>query len=152
MNHLLKKLSPLFLPLCVSVLTGCSSTQLESLTYEEAIEAYRATGRFENYRCIHLLADDNYKPIKTAQPIAIEIDEVLYLKSDGRLHELPQVTANAAEASYGTGTEDLEAGYSIIRRFNPSEYGESDDRHVNLWVKTPGGKQTFKTFGDRCGL
>jgi hypothetical protein len=152
MNSLLKRLSPHFLLLCISALAGCSSPQLESLTYEEAVEAYRATGRFENYRCIHLLADDNYKPVKTAQPTAIEIDEVLYLKSDGRLHELSQVTANETEASYGTSTEELKAGYSIVRAFNQSEYGESDDRHVNLWVKTPGGKQTFKTFGDRCGL
>lgn len=152
MNSTVKTIWMLLLLLCIHAQTGCASTKLDSLTYEEAVGTYRAASRFENYRCIHLAADDNYQPIKTAKPIAIEIDEVLYLKSDGRVHELTRTAVSETEASYTNSTGELEAGYSIVRRFNYSEYGESDDRHVNLWINTPDGKQTFKTFGDRCGL
>ncbi|MNZ83584.1 hypothetical protein D3C78_1023170 [compost metagenome] len=152
MNSPVKSFWMLLLLLCIHAQTGCASTKLDNLTYEEAVEIYRAASHFENYRCIHLAADDNYQPIKAAKPIAIEIDEVLYLKIDGRVHELTRTTVSETEASYVNSTDKLEAGYSIVRRFNYSEYGESDDRHVNLWVKTPDKKKAFKTFGDRCGL
>lgn len=148
----LRILSTLLLLLCIQVQAGCASSRLDDLTYEEAVEAYRATSRFENYRCIHLMADGDYRPVEAAKPIAIEIDDVLYLKLDGRLYELAQTAMDETEANYGASTGELEAGYTIIRQFNHSEYGESDDRHVDFWVKTPDGKQSFKTFGNRCGV
>lgn len=126
--------------------------QLQSLSYDEALQAYRSAARDENYRCIHQAADDLYKSSTDAQILAIVIDDVLYLKRDGVLLELEQVEISEQAAHYTSADARVEAGYSIIKQFNFSEYNESDDRNVDLWVKTPEGTRHLKTFGNRCGI
>lgn len=129
-----------------------SPVQLQTLSYAEALQAYRHADRDENYRCIHQIADDQYKASSAAKPIAIVIDDALYLKLDGRLLELAQTDSDEKTAHFMSDTANVEAGYSIIKQFNFSEYNESDDRHVDFWVKTPSGKRQLKTFGNRCGI
>lgn len=126
--------------------------QLQSLSYDEALQAYRGAGRDENYRCIHQAADDHYKASADAKAVAIAIDDVLYLKLDGRLLELAQTEISEKAARYTNSDARIEAGYSIVKQFNFSEYNESDDRNVELWVNTPDGTQHMKTFGNRCGI
>lgn len=129
-----------------------ATPQLEALSYEEALQAYRHAGRDENYRCIHQIANDHYEATATTKPIAIVIDDALYLKLDGKLIELSQTEADEKSARFASEATTAQAGYSIIKQFNFSEYRESDDRHVDLWVETPFGKQQLKTFGSRCGI
>ncbi|MEO4049111.1 hypothetical protein AAFN46_18755 [Pseudomonas sp. CAU 1711] len=126
--------------------------QLEALSYEEALQAYHHAGRDEIYRCIHQIANDHYEATATAKPIAIVIDDVLYLKLSGKLIELIQTEADEKSARFASEVTTAQAGYSIIKQFNFSEYRESDDRHVDFWVETPSGKQQLKTFGNRCGI
>lgn len=126
--------------------------QLQSLSYDEALQAYHSAGRDENYRCIHQTADDHYKTSADIKTVAVVIDDVLYLKLDGRLLELAQTEISEKAARYTDSDARIEAGYSIIKQFNFSEYNESDDRNVDLWVKTPEGTQHVKTFGNRCGI
>ncbi len=126
--------------------------QLQGLSYDEALQAYRGAGRDENYRCIHQAADDHYKSGTAAEAVAIVIDDTLYLKLNGRLLELRQMEISEKAARYTNSDARIEAGYSIIKQFNFSEYNESDDRNVDLWVNTPEGTQHVKTFGNRCGI
>lgn len=126
--------------------------QLERLSYKEAVSAYRSANRDENYRCIHQVADEQFNAEPEAPAIAIAIDDVLYLKLNGRLLELTQTDISENSARYRSSDGKLEAGYSIIKQFNFSEYNESDDRYVDLWVKTPDGTQHVSTFGNRCGV
>ncbi|MDO9618122.1 MAG: hypothetical protein Q7J43_10630 [Pseudomonas sp.] len=128
------------------------SLQLQNLTYADALQAYRSTPRNENYRCTHQLADDNYTASADAKVVAVEIDDALYLRQDELLLELGQTQFSEKAARYENSISQIEAGYSIIKQFNFSEYNESDDRHVDLWVKTPKGTQHVKTFGHRCGI
>lgn len=148
-----------YLPLLL-LCTACAVTpqaekpviQLQSLSYDEALQAYRGAARDENYRCIHQTADDLYKASTDAQIVAIVIDDVMYLKRNGVLLELGQIEISEKAAHYTNSDARIEAGYSIIKQFNFSEYNESDDRNVDLWVKTPEGTQHLKTFGNRCGI
>ena len=148
---------------CLSIFFLCSactvqpqkekpSLQLQNLTYADALQAYRSTARNENYRCTHQLADDNYTASADAKLVAVEIDDVLYVKQNHLLVELEQTQLSENGAHYANTIKQIEAGYSIIKQFNFSEYNESDDRHVDLWIKTPKGTQHLKTFGHRCGI
>lgn len=126
--------------------------QLQSLSYDEALQAYHSAGRDENYRCIHQAADNHYKTSADAKAVAIVIDDVLYLKLNGRLLELAQTEISEKAACYTNSGAQIEAGYLIVKQFNFSEYNESDDRNVELWVNTPDGTQHVKIFGNRCGV
>lgn len=148
---------------CLSIFFLCSactvqpqkekpSLQLQNLTYADALQAYRSTARNENYRCTHQLADDNYTASADAKLVAVEIDDVLYVKQNHLLVELEQTQLSENGAHYANTIKQIEAGYSIIKQFNFSEYNESDDRHVDLWIKTPKGTKHLKTFGRRCGI
>lgn len=128
------------------------SSQLETLSYEEALQAYHGGGRDEIYRCIHELADDQYQVAIPAKPIAIVIDDVLYLKLAGKLTELTQIRLNEKSAAFLDASTTTEAGYTVVKQFNFSEYRESDDRYVDFWIKTPTRKQQLRTFGNRCGI
>lgn len=147
-----------YLPLLI-LCSSCASplqaeepaAPLQSLSYDEALQVYHSAAREENYRCIHHAADDRYRASTDAKIVAIVIDDVLYLKRGGRLLELGQTEISEKAARYTNSDARIEAGYSIIKQFNFSEYNESDDRNVDLWIKTPEGTQHVKTFGNRCG-
>ena len=156
-SHMKTSISALLASLPFILLCGACSAQgvtpqLAALSYEEALQAYHHAGRDETYRCIHQIANEHYEATATSKSIAIVIDDVLYLKLDGKLIELIQTEADEKSARFASETTTVQAGYSIIKQFNFSEYRESDDRHVNFWVETPSGMQKLKTFGNRCGI
>lgn len=131
-------------------LAGCSALELEPLTYQEAVTQYQEGGGIENYRCALVPADEQYQAKADAQPIAVEIDEVLFVKIDGFVHELQQREIDETHTAYAF--EGMSATLTTVSQFNPSEYNESDDRHVDLAFESAGQTATYKTFGAACGL
>ncbi len=159
MNAMTKKQTPrgrhlaghalLFILSC-GYLTGCAAAELESITYQEAVTQYQEGGGIENYRCALVPADEQYQAVSDAQPIAVELDEVLFVKIAGVVHELQQTDIDATRTAYAYG--GMSATLTTVSQFNHSEYNESDDRHVNLTFETAGKTDTYKTFGAACGL
>ncbi|MGP0170280.1 hypothetical protein ACSVIJ_00205 [Pseudomonas sp. NCHU5208] len=131
-------------------LAGCAALELEPITYEEALTQYLEGGGIENYRCALLPADEQYRALPDAQPIAVEIDEVLFVKIDGSIQELQQTDITETRAAYARA--DMSATLTILRQFNQTEYNESDDRYVDLAFEAGGKTETYKTFGAACGL
>lgn len=131
-------------------LTGCAAAELETITYQEAVTQYQEGGGIENYRCALVPADEQYQAPGDAQPIAVELDEVLFVKIAGVVHELQQTDIDATRTAYAYG--DMSATLTTVSQFSHSEYSESDDRHVNLTFETADKTDTYKTFGAACGL
>lgn len=139
----------LFLLPC-GYLAGCASLELEPITYQEAVTQYQEGGGIENYRCALVPADEEFQPLNAALPIAVEIDEVLFVKIAGTVRELQRTDMNEARTAYAF--EGMSATLTTVSQFNHSEYGESDDRYVDLAFKSAGKTETYKTFGAACGL
>jgi hypothetical protein len=131
-------------------LAGCAALELEPITYQEAVTQYQEGGGIENYRCALVPADEHYGALPDAQPIAVEIDEVLFVKIAGTVQELQQTEISETGAAYAHA--DMSATLTTVRQFNHSEYNESDDRHVDLTFDLGGKTETYKTFGAACGL
>lgn len=131
-------------------LAHCTALELDPIIYEEVLTQYQKGGGIENYRCALVPADEQYRALPDAQPIAVEIDEVLFVKIDGSPQELQQTEITETRAAYAQA--GMSATLNILRQFNQTEYNESDDRHVDL-VFEAGGKTTiYRTFGAACGL
>lgn len=131
-------------------LAGCVALELEPITYQEAVTQYQEGGGIENYRCALVPADEQYQALRDAQPIAVEIDEVLFVKIAGGVQELQQTDISETRTAYAHA--DMSATLTTVRQFNHSEYNESDDRHVDLALESGGKTETYKTFGAACGL
>lgn len=131
-------------------LAGCAALELEPITYQEAVTQYQEGGGVENYRCALVPADEQYQAGDDAQPIAVEIDEVLFVRISGFVHVLQQREIDETRATYAF--KDMSATLTTVSRFNQSEYNESDDRHVDLAFESSGQTSTYKTFGSACGL
>lgn len=131
-------------------LVGCFALKLEPLTYQEALTRYQETDGIENYRCALVPADDHYRPIRDALPIAVEIDEKLFLKTAGTIQQLQQTDMSETSTAYAA--DGMTATLAIVRQFNHSEYNESDDRHVDLAFEVQGKTDIYKVFGAACGL
>ena len=153
MKHIKLKLAWVVLVSQLAPSLAQAAFELESLEYEEALHSYREADRYENYRCVHYPANKQYQPLAESRPIAIEIDDVLYLKVSGVLHELRSVEHDdPLQLMYRAPEAQLEAEYEITGRFNPSEYGESEDRQGELKVRQRDKSLAIRTFGDRCGI
>ncbi|MFI8746257.1 hypothetical protein ACIGKL_13985 [Pseudomonas sp. NPDC077186] len=139
----------LFILFC-GYLAGCAALELEPITYQEAVTQYQEGGGIENYRCALVPADEHYGALPGAQPIAVEIDEVLFVKIAGTVQELQQTEITETGAAYAHA--DMSATLTTVGQFNHSEYNESDDRHVDLTFDSGGKTETYKTFGAACGL
>ncbi|WP_213662317.1 hypothetical protein [Stutzerimonas stutzeri] len=142
----------LLLVLSCGYQVGCSALELEleAITYQEALTRYQETSGIENYRCALIPADDNYRAIRDARPIAVEIDEMLFVKTAGIVQELQQTDMSETHTLYAA--DGMTATLTIVRQFNRSEYNESDDRHVDLAFEMDGETVIYKTFGAACGL
>lgn len=140
----------LLLLLSCGYLAGCSALPLEPITYQEAATRYQEGGGIENYRCALAPADEQYHALRDAQPIAVEIDEVLFVKLDGTVQALQQTDITETRTAYAH--DDMAATLTTVSQFNHSEYNESDDRHVDLVFEADGKTETYKTFGAACGL
>lgn len=131
-------------------LAGCAAFELEPITYQEAVTQYQEGGGIENYRCALVPADEQYQALHDAQPIAVEIDEVLFVKIAGTVQELHQTDISETLTAYAYN--GMSATLTTVRQFNHSEYNESDDRHVDLAFESGGKTEIYKTFGAACGL
>ncbi len=131
-------------------LVGCAALELEPITYQEALTRYQESGGIENYRCALVPADDQYRAMRDAQPIAVEIDEVLFVKTAGTLQELQRTNITETRTAYAA--DGMAATLTIVRQFDYSEYNESDDRHVDFAFEADGKTVVYKTFGAACGL
>ena len=140
---------PLHILLC-GYLAGCASPELKAITYQEAITQYQQGGGIENYRCVLVPADEKYQPLPDAQPIAVEVDDVLFVKIAGSVQKLQQTGISETHTTYAHA--DMNATLTTVRQFNYSEYYESDDRHVDLAFEMSEKTETYKTFGAACGL
>ena len=127
-----------------------SALELEAISYEEALYLYQEQGGIENYRCTLQPADAEYRVTEHSLPIAVEIDEWLFVKLAGVIHLLPQQHIIDSEVLYGA--DGLSAKLVVKQKFNLSEYGESDDRFVELTMSNASGEYTFRTVGTACGL
>lgn len=131
-------------------LASCAALELEPITYREAVTQYQESGGIENYRCALVPADEQYQALRDTQPIAVEIDEVLFIKIAGAMQELQQTDISETRTAYAYA--DMSATLTTIRQFNHSEYNESGDRHVDLAFESGGKTHTYRTFGAACGL
>lgn len=131
-------------------LAACTALELEPITYREAVTQYQESGGIENYRCALVPADEQYQALSDTQPIAVEIDEVLFVRIAGTVRELQQTDISETHAVYAHS--DMRATLTTVKQFNPSEYNESNDRHVDLAFESSGKTKTYKTFGAACGL
>lgn len=131
-------------------LAGCAALELEPITYQEAVTQYQEGGGIENYRCALVPADERYQALHDAQPIAVEIDDALFVKIAGAVRELRQTDITETRTAY-THTH-MSATLTTVRQFNQSEFNESDDRHVELTLEADGKTETYRTFGAACGL
>lgn len=84
--------------------------------------------------------------------LVIELDSSLYLKWQGALIELDQLSIGEDSAEYANSNHMLQLGYRIMRRFNFSEYRESDDREVDIRIDTPTGNHALQLIGRSCGI
>lgn len=131
-------------------LAGCAALELESITYQEAVTQYQEGGGIDNYRCALVPTDEQYQALPDAQPIAVEIDDVLFVKIAGAVRELQQTDITETRTTYAH--THMSATLTTVRQFNQSEYNESDDRHVDFAFEAGGKTETYKTFGVACGL
>ncbi|MDH1263845.1 hypothetical protein [Pseudomonas sp. GD03944] len=140
----------LALILSLGYLMGCAAFELEPITYQEAVSQYQEGGGIENYRCVLVPVDGQYRTLGEAKPIAVEIDNVLFVKLDGFALELQQRDINETRTLYAF--EGMSARLATVNQFNQSEYNESDDRYVDFTFQSAGQTVFYKTFGTACGL
>lgn len=131
-------------------LAGCTALELGPITYEEAVAQYQQGGGIENYRCVLVPADEEYRLQPDAEPVAIEIDDVLFVKITGTVQALQQTEMTETRTAYVA--EGMSATLTTVSQFDFSEYNESDDRHVDFVFEAGGNTETYKTFGAACGL
>lgn len=129
---------------------GCAAFELEPITYQEAVSQYQEGGGIEDYRCVLVPVDGQYRTLGEAKPIAVEIDDVLFVKLDGLVLELQQRDINETRTLYAF--EGMSARLATVNQFNQSEYNESDDRYVDVTFQSAGQTVFYKTFGTACGL
>lgn len=127
-----------------------SALELEAISYEEALYLYQEQGGIENYRCTLQPADAEYHVTEHSLPIAVEIDEWLFVRLAGVIHSLPQQHIIDSETLYSS--DELSAKLVVKQQLNHSEYGESDDRFVELTMTNASGKHIFQTVGTACGI
>lgn len=84
--------------------------------------------------------------------LVVELDSSLYLKWQGTLIELDQLSIGEDSAEYANRNHMVRLGYRIMRRFNFSEYRESDDREVDMRIDTPTGSHALQLIGRSCGI
>lgn len=123
---------------------------IQSLTLAEALAAYHEAGEIEAFQCIHIPVGANNLASNSAKPIAIEFDEKIYLRVDGKLLGVSRVVSGDKHSRFlSDGTK---VDVFIKKTTNPSEYRESADRLMQLTVVHEGRKFSFKTFGAACGI
>lgn len=131
-----------------------TSPALTPLSFEEAEAQFRKTINPDGQvsQCGYVQADARYKAKQTAPNIAVELDGILFVKYQGRLVALKVVKESKRRIDYANKASGLRISINLIKQFNQSEYGESDDRHADLTVTTAAGSRRIKTAGWSCGI
>ncbi|MBD9516109.1 hypothetical protein [Pseudomonas sp. PDM22] len=157
MNSVLLRMT-LWISLIVSSVPGVAAPEatvtapvgIQTLTLAEALSAYHESGDIEAFQCVHVPAGKNNMALKGAKPVAVEFDEKIYLRINGKLLGVARNGSGKKYSSFSSGTTKVDV--FIKKTINPSEYGESSDRLMRLTVVHGGKKFSLKTFGAACGI
>ncbi|WP_143492585.1 hypothetical protein [Pseudomonas chlororaphis] len=119
----------------------------EIITYEEALGRFYEKHSDENYRCQYsLLGVSENSPLT-----AVEIENYFYLKKNGNIIELVGKGRDENTGNYSTRDGELKISYKVLRKYNFSEYQESDDRDVEFRFSYQDRVEVVKMYGIRCG-
>ena len=131
-----------------------TSTVLTPFSYKEAEAQFRKTINPDGQtsQCGYVQADARYKAKQTAPDIAVELDDVLIVKYQGRLVTLKNIKYGKRRIDYADKASGLRISINLIKQYNRREYGESEDRHADLTVTTANGSQRIKVVGWDCGI
>ena len=158
MHRPFKQLTLGMLLVLATAITSAQTTPpaLSTFSFKEATAQFRKTINpdGQNAQCGYVQADARYKAKKGAPNIAVELDDVLYVKYQGRLIALKTVKENKQSTNYADNTSGLRINIRLIKQFNRSEYGESEDRLGDLTVSNSANKvlQRLKVAGWSCGV
>ncbi|QNR47766.1 MULTISPECIES: hypothetical protein [Pseudomonas] len=141
--------------LVVLVLSEVSCTKenavgdsFKAITYEEALQKFNEAHEDENYRCQYSLVGMS----EDAPLAAVEIEDFLYLKLSGSIIELMSRGRGEDFGNYGSESEGVKFSYKVLRKYNVSEYQESDDRDVEVEFSYRGKSEVLKMYGFGCGI
>ncbi|WP_458378813.1 hypothetical protein [Pseudomonas chlororaphis] len=123
-------------------------TVFKLLLYEEALQKFNEAHEDENYRCQYSLASTG----ENAPLVAVEIEDFLYLKLGGSIIELKSGERGEDFGNYGSESEGVKFSYKVLRKYNVSEYQESDDRDVEVEFSYRGKSEVLKMYGFGCGI
>lgn len=121
---------------------------LQPLTLAEALAAYHQSGEIEAFQCVHVPVGKNSEVGKI--PLAVELDNMIYLKIDGRLVGVDRIKSSDMHSRYLSKTTRVDV--FIQKTTNTSEYGEASNRQMLLRVVNGGRTFSIKTFGAACGI
>ncbi|BAV78199.1 hypothetical protein PCAU_5990 [Pseudomonas chlororaphis subsp. aurantiaca] len=124
------------------------SKGFDAITYEEALEKFNEKHSDENYRCQYSLSGVNENSPLTA----VEIEDFIYLKKNGSIIELAGKDRDENAGSYSSRDGVLNMSYKVLKKYNFSEYQESDDRDVEFKFSYQGKVEVVKMHGIRCGI
>lgn len=100
------------------------------------------------YQCAYNLPSQE----SPERALVVELDNSLYLKWQGQLIKLDQLSISESAVEYANPDNMIKLSYRVTRRFNFSEYRESDDREVNMRIDTPTSSKTLSLTGRGCGI
>ncbi|AIC23036.1 hypothetical protein EY04_30235 [Pseudomonas chlororaphis] len=124
------------------------SKGFDVITYEEALEKFNEEHSGESYRCQYSLSGGNENSPLTA----VEIEDFIYLKKNGSIIELSGKDRDENAGSYSSRDGELKMSYKVLKKYNFSEYQESDDRDVEFKFSYQGEVEVLKMHGIRCGI
>nr|WP_298117314.1 hypothetical protein [uncultured Pseudomonas sp.] len=126
-----------------------ASIPLEIFNFKEATAHHRS---LHNEGFISQCAYNLWGQESPDGALVVELDSSLYLKWQGALIEFDQLSIGENAAEYANHDHMLQLSYRITRRFNFSEYRESDDREVDMRIDTPSGGHALELIGRSCGI
>ncbi|AZD76452.1 hypothetical protein [Pseudomonas chlororaphis] len=140
---------------CLLLLSGAACAEknniskgFDVITYEEALEKFNEEHSDENYRCQYSLSG-----VSENSPLtAVEIEDFVYLKKNGSIIELAGKDRDENTGSYSSRDGELKMSYKVLKKYNFSEYQESDDRDVEVKFTYQGKVEVVKMYGIRCGI
>lgn len=140
---------------CLLFLSGAACAEknniskgFDVITYEEALEKFNEEHSDENYRCQYSL----FGVSENSSLTAVEIEDFIYLKKNGSIIELVGKDRDENAGSYSSRDGGLKISYKVLKKYNFSEYQESDDRDVEIKFTYQGKVEVVKMYGIRCGV
>ncbi|MFJ3261734.1 hypothetical protein ACIPK7_15880 [Pseudomonas sp. NPDC086581] len=122
--------------------------ELEPLTLSEALADYHASGELETFQCVHVPVGKNNQT--GAIPLAVEFDDRIYLRIDGKLLAVDRSSTFDRHSSYSSKTTQVDV--FVLKTTNTKEFGESSNRLMLLKATNAGRAFSVETFGAACGI